>query len=148
MVAFPLSRFSNHHYHSHHHNQPSINLEYRAKHFHWEFAKLSSSTSLTQVGLILQLFNKQKNKFFNFLIITIKGNVQKKTGKKRSGWPLGLTPPAPMKRSGKCEICWLWLLTLVYDYIWLKTNFTQHKKIDHQKFILEAPGDTPWYPWF
>ena len=33
----------------------------------------------------------------------------------RLGWP-------PPKRSGKCEN--FWLLTLVYDYIWLVTNFT------------------------
>ena len=60
--------------------------------------------------------------------------VIKKTGKKRSGWLLGLTP-APMKRSGKCEICWLWFLTLVYDYIWPKTNFTKKIFFDHRKFL-------------
>ena len=63
------------------------------------------------------------------------GKHQKKTGKKRSGWPLRLTPP-PMKRSGICEIFWLWFLTFVFDYIWPKTNSTKKKKkIDHGKFL-------------
>ena len=66
-----------------------------------------------------------------------KGNVHKKKLLKsgqadRLGWP---PPPAPMKRSGKCEIFWLWLLTLVYDYIWPKTNFTQKIFFDHRKFL-------------
>ena len=39
----------------------------------------------------------------------------------RLGWP------PPIKRSGKCEKFWLWFSTLVFDYIWLKTNFTQKR---------------------
>ena len=65
-----------------------------------------------------------------------KGSRQKKTVKKRSGWPLGLTPPPP-KRSGKCEKFWIWVLTLVYDYIWLITNLTQ------QFFLPTDPPLTP-----
>ena len=33
--------------------------------------------------------------------------------------------PTPPKWSGKCEIFLLWLLTLVYDYIWLFIHFIQ-----------------------
>ena len=56
---------------------------------------------------------------------TSQGSHQKKTVKRRSGWPLGLTPPS--KRSGKCEKFRLWLSTLesfIYDS---KRNL--HKKI-------------------
>ena len=37
------------------------------------------------------------------ITLLVREGVKKKTGKKRSGWPLGLTPPPPPKRSGKCE---------------------------------------------
>ena len=40
-----------------------------------------------------------------------------------------------MNRSGKCEIFLLWFFTLVYDYIWPKTNFTKKIFFDHQKFL-------------
>ena len=73
--------------------------------------------------------------------------IKKKTVMKRSGWPIGLTPP-PMNRSGKCEIFLLWFFTLVYDYIRPKTNFTKKKKIWPPKIPLEALRDTPWYPRF
>ena len=50
----------------------------------------------------------------------IREGVKKITVKKRSGWPLGLTPPPtsppPPKRSGKCEKFWLWLwFMIIYD---------------------------------
>ena len=44
-------------------------------------------------------------------------------------------PPPPMNRSGKCEIFLLWFFTLVYDYIWPKTNFTKKIFFDHRKFL-------------
>ena len=55
------------------------------------------------------------------------GKASKKNGKKRSGWPLGLTTPPPPKWSGKCENFRLWLSTLDSDYIQLETNFTPKK---------------------
>ena len=63
-----------------------------------------------------------------------------KGSKKKLGWigqadRLGWPPPPPMNRSGKCEIFLLWFFTLVYDYIWPKTNFTKKIFFDHQKFL-------------
>ena len=58
---------------------------------------------------ILVRFPHTYHKFMWFT----KGSHKKKTGKKRSGWPLGLTPPPPPpKRSGKCKnfstSCHIW----------------------------------------
>ena len=69
-----------------------------------------------------------------------------KKGKKRSGWPLGLTPPPP-KRSGKCENLRLWLSTVDSDYIRLETNFTQKNVFDHWP-PPDPSRDIPWYPRF
>ena len=69
-----------------------------------------------------------------FFVTSIREVIKKKTVMKQSGWPIGLTPP-PMNRSGKCEIFLLWFFTLVYDYIWPKTNFTKKIFFDHRKFL-------------
>ena len=39
----------------------------------------------------------------------------------------GVKKKTVKKRSGKCEKFWIWVLTLVYDHIWLITNFTPKK---------------------
>ena len=67
---------------------------------------------------------------------SVREGFKKKTVMNRSGWPIGLTPPPPpMNRSGKCETFLLWFFTLVYDYIWPKTNFTKKIFFDHRKFL-------------
>lgn len=50
---------------------------------------------------------------YKLKLLCLREGFKKKTVKKRSGWPLGLTPPSPPpKRSGKCEnfstSCHIW----------------------------------------
>ena len=76
----------------------------------------------------------------NPTIPSLWGEALGKASKKKLGWNgqadrLGWPPPPPMNRSGKCEIFLLWFFTLVYDYIWPKTNFTKKIFFDHRKFL-------------
>ena len=72
------------------------------------------------------------------LLVMFREVIKKKLGwngqADRLGWPP--LPPPPMNRSGKCEIFLLWFFTLVYDYIWPKTNFTKKIFFDHRKSVL------------
>ena len=70
-----------------------------------------------------------------FVIINNLGKSSKKNCEKAVRLTAWIDPAPPIKRSGKCEIFWLWLLTLVYDSIWPKTNFTKKIFFYHQKFL-------------
>ena len=63
----------------------------------------------------------------NTIFISISNTIVREGVKKNWEKAVRLTTwvePPPPKRSGKCEKFWIWVLTLVYDHIWLITNFT------------------------
>ena len=65
---------------------------------------------------------------FSFVFVNKGSGQKKKLWKSGQADHLGWPPSPPPKRSGKCEKFWIWVLTLVYDHIWLITNFTPPKK--------------------
>ena len=84
----------------------------------------------------MNIDNIKSIKSFFFCWILLRETFKKKNWDETVRLTDWVDPPSPpMNRSGKCEIFLLWFFTLVYDYIWPKTNFTKKIFFDHRKFL-------------
>ena len=92
--------------------------------------QVSFTVELLDHGMISWPLERVNVVFFGSFRETFKKKLWWNGQADRLGWP-----PPPMNRSGKCEIFLLWFFTLVYDYIWPKTNFTKKIFFDHRKFL-------------